>query len=278
MKRGPLARIDSRRGAAIATAVFAALAALPASATEPAGIGAGWKALTLLNADGALRAFSTAGAAANLPEGREARFGRALALLAKQPITPAQVDEARSICAELAAGGIDDAAQGAGYFLGRIAQHHQETPDLAEAARQYRRLIEAHPSSIWADTARTRLAVLELYAPAPEPAPARLAHVAGILATARTPAARSELHLLMADAIFYFGLPVADSLPHLSAAEKLGLLDGPARADVLVQIAEISAMTGDIAQARKFYQAYLAEFPLDQRQFMVREKLRALEG
>ena len=246
-------------------------AVLAASAADSSPAAAGWEGLSRLNADVALRAFEKE------PNAREARFGRAVALLAKQPILAERVEEARRTFTELADNGGDDVAQGARYFLGRIAQHHQETPDLAAAAKHYRRLIAEHGESIWAQTALTRLALLELYAPETEKTPTeRVASAEHLLEAAHLATAKSEIHIVMADAIFYYALPETSALPHLLAAEKLGCLDGPVRADVLVQIAEVSARTGDREQALKFYHAFLAEFPLDQRQFMVKEKLRAL--
>jgi len=255
-----------------ASCLLLLLGALPLAA-RAADAPTGWPALMRLKADEALRDFAAA------PPGRETDFGRAVALLARSPVTPEQVADARGIFARLADSGTDDVAQGARYFLGRIAQHHLETADPAEAARQYRRLLAEHGDSLWAQTALTRLALLELYPddPAVTP-PAAVAAGERLLAQARLPAAQSELHLVLADAIFFYRLPAASALPHLLAAERLGRLDRPTRADVLVQIAEVSALGGDAAQARKFYATFLAEYPLDQRNFMVREKLAAGVG
>lgn len=238
-----------------------------------AAVPGGWPALARLKADEALTAF----AALPPAEAREAEFGRAVSLLARQPITAGQVNEARRIFSGLAAPGTDDVAQGARYFLGRIAQHHQEQADPAEAARQYRQLLAEHEHSLWAQTALSRLVLLELYpAGAATPPAERVAAGTKLLELAHLPAARSELHLVLADAIFYYDLPPAEALPHLLAAEKLGRLDKPARADALVQIAEVSALTGDLAQARRFYGIFLTEYPLDQRRFMVGQKLKGL--
>ena len=250
------------------------LAVVLAGTTVSAAPAAGWRALVQLKADEALRQF-----AAEPVRARDAEFGRAVALLARQPVSPGQVAVARTTFAHLADSGTDEVAQGSRYFLGRIAQHHLEQADPAEAERQYRRLLTEHPDSLWAQTALTRLALLELYPADPAIGPAK-AVAAGeqLLAAARLPVARSELHLVLADAIFYYRLPVAAALPHLLAAEQLGRLDRPTRADTLVQIAEVSMLTGDRAQARRFYETFLAEYPLDQRRFMVKRKLAEFQG
>lgn len=251
--------------------LVAAWLAGPLAAAAPE---AGWTALMRLKADEALVAF----AAGRLPP-REAEFGRAVALLARQPVFPEQVAEARASFARLADSGTDDVAQGSRYFLGRIAQHHLEQADPAEAARQYRRLLTEHPGSLWAETALTRLVLLELYPadPAVNPVDA-VAAAEKLLLLAHRPAARSEIHLVLADAIFFYRLPAGSALPHLLAAEELRLLDQPTRADTLIQIAEVSALTGDRPQAGRYYETYLAEYPLDQRRFMVKQKLKGLAG
>ncbi len=240
---------------------------LPAGGADPA-----WAALGRLRVDDALREF----ARGERPE-RERDFGMAVAQLVRQPLTPEQVAGARTVFARLADHGSDEVAQASRYFLGRVAQHHLEPADPAEAARQYRRLLAEHPDSIWAQTALTRLALLVLYPADPQESPsAAVAAGEALLAQARLPAARSEIHLVVADAIFFYRLPAAQALPHLLAAERLGLLDRPTRADTLIQIAEVSVLTGDRIQARRFYEAYLADFPLDQRRFMVRQRLAGL--
>jgi hypothetical protein len=258
--------------------VAAVMLALAGAGVAGAAPSAGWTALARLKADEALQAFAADPAAATPAGAREASFGRAVSLLARQPISPEQVAESRTIFAGLAEGGTDDVALGARYFLGRIAQHHQAPADPAEAARQYRRLLAEHEASGWAQVALSRLVLLELYpADAAVTPAARVAAGEQLLARAHLPVAQSELHLVLADAIFYYDLPAAAALPHLLAAEKLRCLDQPTRADTVIQIAEVSGLTGDRVQARRFYETFLTEFPLDQRRFMVGQKLKALD-
>ena len=73
------------------------------------------------------------------------------------------MEEARGILAGLA-DVPDDVGLGARFCLGRIAQLHLPTPDPEEAARQYRQLIAGQRDSLWAQTALSRLAILEIYA------------------------------------------------------------------------------------------------------------------
>jgi hypothetical protein len=250
-----------------------------AAATASAGqLTAGWQALANYRAAEALKIFDRSVAAPDETLAREARFGRGVALLDLQPVTGAQLGEARRIFTELADTGADDPAQGARFFLGRIAQHHQPQPDAEEAARQFRRLIDEHGDSRWAQSALSRLALLQIYELNPQSAPAvRIAEAGKLLAHARLPSAESELHYAIANAIFFYRLPAAEALPHLLAAERLGRLDWPTRVEVLVQIAELSRLAGDKAQAAKFYRTFLAENPRDLRVYIVREHLAAVE-
>ncbi len=251
------------------------LAAVTAAGSE---LAAGWQALAGYRAAPALQVFDRYLAAADPAVAREARFGRGVALLDKQPVTFAQIAEARALFTALADSGGDDPAQGARFFLGRIAQHHQPQPDPAEAARQFRRLIAEHENSVWAQSALGRLALLELYGPDPSVPPAtRVAAAEKLLAHTHTPVAESELHLAIAEAVFFHRLPAAGALPHLLAAERLGRLDWTARTETLVQIAELSRLTGNRPQAAKYYRTFLAENPRDLRHYIVRERLAEME-
>ena len=251
---------------------FAAAAAAGADLTP------GWQALANYRAEEALKVFD---GRLNDPEGavaREARFGHAVALLDRQPVSDGQVAEARRLLAELAGSGTDDFAQGARFYLGRIAQHHQLQPDPAEAARQYRQLIAEHADSIWAQSALSRLALVMIYELDRTAAPAtRIAGVEKLLASAKTPSAESELHLVIASAIFFYRLPAAPALPHLLAVVQLARVEWTMRSEVLVQVAELSRQAGQPAQAVKYYQMFLKENPTDPREYIIRERMAGLE-
>ena len=98
-----------------------------------------------------------------------------------------------------------------------------------------------------------------------------------LLAQTRTPTAECEVRYVIANAIFFYRLPAAGALPHLLAAERLARLGWSERAEVLVQIAELSRLGGDQRQAVEFYRKFLVENPRDQRNFIVRQRLEALD-
>ncbi len=241
-------------------------------------LAAGWEALANYQADAALKIFVVGEQSADPAVGREARFGHGVALLTRQPVTAGQVDSARALFRALADSGTDEFAQGARFYLGRIAQHHQETPDPEEAARQFRQLLAEHPDSVWSQSALSRLALLQLYALDPGFSPdQRIAAAEKLLALARAPAAEGEVHIAIAEAIFYYRLPGGRALPHLLAAERLGGYDRVGRADILLQIAELSRLAGEKQQAAKFYHLFLTENPRDSANFNARMHLAEVE-
>ncbi len=251
---------------------FAAFVAAGAELTP------GWQALANYRAEEALKVFDGLLDDPNPAVAREARFGHAVALLDRQPVSDSQVAEARRMFTELAGSGTDDFAQGARFYLGRIAQHHQLQPDPAEAARQYRQLIAEHADSIWAQSALSRLALVMIYDLDPAVPPAtRIAGVEKLLADAKTPSAESELHLAIASAIFFYRLPSAPALPHLLAVVQLGRVEWTVRSEVLVQLAELSRQAARKADALKYYQMFLMENPLDPREYIIHERMKGLE-
>jgi hypothetical protein len=250
------------------------LAATPVPAAVP--LAEVWETLANHRPDQALPRFEKA--AAGAPADRLARFGTALSLLAQQSARPDRVEHARVLLSALSTDGTDDVALGARFFLARLAQFQAEPRDPALAAVEFRRLVAEHGESAWAQAAVPRLAILLLYTEAgPAGAVARVAAAEKLQGYARSPAAVTELHLVIADAVFHHRLPENLALPHLLAAEKAGAMDVPTRGDTLVQIGELSRLAGDAERAAEFYRKFLAEFPRDSRQYAVRQKLAALE-
>ncbi|QYM78644.1 hypothetical protein K0B96_15270 [Horticoccus luteus] len=258
---------------------MAALVLGGAVAARGAGLADGWRAIAGYQPEVARKIFAQVQAAGQPATAREARLGEAVAMLVTQPVSDAQTEAAREKFAALADEGRDDVALAARFYLGRIAQHHLSRPNPAAAAREFRALIEQQPASRWAQAAISRLALLEVYAlQLDEPPAERIARAEKLLAWAQQPAARSELHLVVAGAIFHYRLPAQQALPHLLAAEREGNLELITRADTYVQIAELSRAAGNVAQARTFYEKLLREFPRDQRHYLVRQRLMELDG
>jgi hypothetical protein len=255
-------------------------AAAPAAVPSPpiGTLAEAWQALANNRPDLALPQFERL-AAQGRGDPRSVRFGTALSLLAQPTDLPNRVARARALLAALAADGSDDVALGARFQLARLAEFQADPPDPLSAAKIFRQLIAEHETSVWAQAALPRLAVLLLYTAAGPADPAqRVAAVAPLLGSARQPAVAVELRLIIADAIFHYRLPDALALPHLLAVEQTAELDVASRGDVLVQIGELSRLAGDGAQAARYYRTFLAEYPRDARQYAVRQRLAGLDG
>ena len=214
---------------------------------------------------------------------REGRLGRAALLLLQQPKTEANLALAQTELEALAGGATgpgDEAAPAARFLLGRIAHYHRARSDLAEASRQYRRLIHDHPEHFFADRARIQLAQIELYDPALAPAErlARIDHHAAVAAQLHRADSRRDLHLVLAQACAQLRLDDVRALHHYLAADAAGINRPQLRANVTVAIGELATRLGRPDLARVHFERFLTEFRRDYRRALVREKLAALPG
>ncbi|QYM78646.1 hypothetical protein K0B96_15280 [Horticoccus luteus] len=208
---------------------------------------------------------------------REVRLGAALSLLSVQPVLPDNLARARATLHELATGD-DEFALAAKYFEARMAQAFREEPDFDAAAAGYRALIREHGTNYWGQLALMKLAVLTLYVLPADNAAARLAAVEAMLPQAEPVNAR-DLHLMLADATLYYERPETDALAHLVAAGKLSEhlpLSETIRADMYVQIGDLSARLGQLAQANAYAAKLAKEFPRDWRNWSLRQVIDAV--
>jgi len=204
---------------------------------------------------------------------RTERLAWAAARIGAQPVTDGNLREAGQVLAELARGD-DEIGAEAAYLRARIFQVHALTPDYAQAANLFRELAERQPHSHWAQLGLVKLAMLELYVlPASAAGTDRIAAAEGWLARIEEPRLRRDLQLQIGQAGIALREPVARFLPHLVAAARADGITGTAHEDLLVQVGVLSERIGAWAQAREFFERYLAEYPTNVRAFAVREKL-----
>ncbi len=217
--------------------------------------------------------------AAGGAEAREARLGLALALLGLQPRTQGNVSAARELLTPLAdAAEPDGWSRQARYFLGRIAELHEREPDLALARRHYQRLFDEHPDDPLAQVAAVKIVLLSANAVTPPDAKrVALQNYEAWAERLTYAAARRDFHAVMTQAYLRH---VPDDLGaarrHALAAHALGFTDPVRRLSNILRIAELSRVLGDVAQARSFYEQFLAEAGRDGRVLLVRERLAAL--
>ncbi|MEZ5275795.1 MAG: tetratricopeptide repeat protein [Opitutaceae bacterium] len=211
---------------------------------------------------------------------RERLVGEALTLLNLQPRTEANVSRARSILDGLQK---DEAADEIGilsrYYLGRIAQIHNLTPDPEAAIRIFRNLLDDHPDHLFGQFAGVKWALVYLgTAPTPEIRLTRLTEIEGIVPLITLPGPAKDLHLFLADGSERYAGDLEQSLRHLIAAGDLGISKRNLRGDVFVRIGEIALALGQTEIALDYFQRFLAEFPRDLRTYTITRKVRELEA
>jgi hypothetical protein len=188
-----------------------------------------------------------------------------------QPVTDERL---RAVVAQFLdlARGDDDLALASEYLAGRIYQVHLFDADGRRAAEIYAALAARRPESPWAQLALVKLALLKLYVlPEPSTPAARVAEVETYFARLTDRALVRDLHLVVGRARLFHGLP--DFLPHLVAAAEAGGLVGVPRADLQIQIGELSRRAGQLEQAQKYFEQFLAENEVDGRVYAVRVRL-----
>lgn len=210
-------------------------------------------------------------ASAPVPDGLE----RAIALLGSPAASGDDVRRAKAeLGATVAAGGDGDAVVAALYLLGRLEQLSEGTA----VPREFETLWREHAGHPLAQLATLKSLLRRLYAEGAEAAEDRLAAGEEGGATITVPDLRRDYHLAMGEAYIFHGDRRGPALRHLRAARALGIPSAATRADVLVQIGELARLTGDRAGAAESYRAFLAEFPRDLRQQIVRDHLATVEG
>ncbi|MEO6873398.1 MAG: tetratricopeptide repeat protein [Opitutaceae bacterium] len=241
---------------------------LAAGAASSADLNEAWLAIANSHPKDALRKLDESDPA------RAVQLARAVALMAQQSATDDNVRAAEKIFVELATGN-DEPADEAAYLQARLYQLHYVQPDYAKAAELYQALAQRHPRSHWAQLGLVKLALLKLYV-VPDTTAAgsdRLAPAEALLAQISDPLLQRDLNLQIGQAGVALKQPLARFLPHLVAADRVGGITATAREDLIVQIGVLSMRAGDWAQAKKYFERYLVEFPNNVRAYDVKLNL-----
>ncbi len=238
---------------------------------------AGWRNLSILNANEAYRVFSTA-ADAN-PADRDARLGEAVSLLNVEPQTDDSIARASGLFESLRSGEKgDEAAVGAAYYLARIAQLHAAAPDRDAVVRDFRDLIARHPRSPYAQLAAPKLAILLLYDDVPAAEWQRRAReVEDLIPTLSTPAARRDTRLVLAGALIRLRGDHARAYPLITQCLAENLVIRPSHLNsLLLQAAESARVLGKNGEAAAYYRKFLSDFPSDMKTDEIRRRLELL--
>jgi len=209
---------------------------------------------------------------------REARFGYAVALLSAVPSTEYRLDKAEGIFEYLAESGDDDFGLGSRFLLGRLAQIYRSPSDPAEAARQFRLLIDRHLNTRWGQMSLVKLGMVLIYAMPDGGSPEeRIAMGKELLEMATSRDARRDLNLIIASAHFHYDLDPTGAVEFLIDAEEEGDLDIGTRSDVLIRIGELLVLSGRPDDAIVYYQRFVDNFYGAARRYAVQQKILALQ-
>lgn len=208
--------------------------------------------------------------------GREGAFAEAVVIMDSQPVTDARLQGVMQRLADLAQGD-DEIAQASSYLIGRLFQVHFFEPDYVRAAHQYELLADKHPDGYWAQLGLVKLALLVVYL-LPEPAEpaARIKAAEELLPRVKVPELQRDLHIVIGRAGLFHGRPVTEVLAHLLAADQIGGLLGIPRADLQLQIAELSRRAGGFDRAEVYFRRFIEENDVDTRVYAVRMKLQEM--
>ena len=251
-----------------------------ALAAPPPDTGEAWEQLATLRFGEAAQAFD-----ALEREGRadaEARLGRAVSLLARQPRTTGNVDEAERVLADLftpeAATADPDLAARARLAHARIPHLHRQPVQWDEAEKRYRAAYEAAPGHEAGQAALVRAGLVTLFrvsSPGETRARAEAFARQAAALTHAEPAREAELLL---SAVYWRSLEDAEAAYHhlTRALASPAPLREVSRADYLVEAAELALRIGRPAEAVAHYEAFLALARSDRRAFFVTEKLAVL--
>ena len=208
---------------------------------------------------------------------REAALARAVVRMDATPVSDGRLQEVADQLEELARGD-DEMAQAAGYLAARLYQAHFYRPDFPRAALAYEALAARHPGGYWAQLGLVKLALLQLYVLGAPAAPAaRIAAAEALLPRVTIPELQCDLHIVLGRAQLFHGQPLGGVLAHLLAADRIGGLTGLKRAELQVQIAELSRRDGQRAQAREYFQRFMAENEVDARVYTVKAILAEMD-
>ncbi|MES2308488.1 MAG: hypothetical protein V4507_06465 [Verrucomicrobiota bacterium] len=204
-------------------------------------------------------------------EGRNRDYAQAILLLNTQPKTEANIQQSAGILRNLIEAKKDDEIGiSSKYYLGRIAQIHQASPDPVLAEKIYRELLHDFPESPEASQAVVKLSLIRLYSGLTrDQARQRLAEVEGFSSLVKGNNALVCYHLLVGDYIIRFGGSKEKALEHFVIAEQAGIRRSTSRADTEIRIGMLARELGKKEIAQTYFKKFIGEFPRDSRTYAV---------
>jgi hypothetical protein len=249
--------------------------ALPARAAETPSAPDPWQAALAFDYNAAADGFSALRKTS--PSDGRAAVAYASTLLVRQPRTEANIRAARDLLLSVRESAAADSPESilALFLLARVELDHLAQPDPASAQTRLVQLRREHPAHPLADQAAVELAYLAAYPSGGGDAGA-INEIEALLASVTGPVATRDLHVLLASLQLRLRRDPAAALPHLVAARAVGYEQPLRDAGADLVIGNLARETGDLALARRHYEAFLAAAPRDVRASTVRRLLAHL--
>ncbi|MDR1305724.1 MAG: hypothetical protein LBK76_10970 [Verrucomicrobiales bacterium] len=223
---------------------------------------------------------------------REFLFAKAATMLNDPTKTQGNIDAAAAVFQQLAdADADDDIGVSARYFLARVLQTHmllqpdKDADGAAIAANQqqaiglYRALFGQHPEHNLAQLGYLRAVTLELYnKTSSEPMAARLKRLSAERPQFADPQMEKNYHLILAQPYLLFNVSKEQALAHYVAADRLGFRRWQTQCDLYVVISDLALELGRRDLAAQYCVKFLQNFPRDDRNYTIRERLAKLQG
>lgn len=192
----------------------------------------------------------------------------AASLLVREPSTAGNVALARTtletVLASLAPGDSEHRPLTL-YLLGRIAHDHQDPARLHDAIARYEQLRHEHPGHPLADQAAVHLGLIHALQLPPPDLPTAIAQVETLLANVSAPAARRELHHLLAHLHWHGRGDAASALTHYLAGRAIGFEAPYRNGEIDLTIAGLARELGRDDLAARHYLAFAEANPRDGR-------------
>lgn len=262
----------ARRLRLLLLGVVVGLAPARAAGSTAPDLAAAWDLLDRMLYQEAAVAFDRLQAAPD--PGPAVRLGHALTLLFRQPRTRGNLDAAEATLTALADRADVRWAVLARYYLARIDHVHAFEPDLARAEVRYLALWRDHPDHEFGQRAFVHAALLALHDPDPPGGKrAQLLALDAAAAGLTEPGLRRIYHFHAGEAWQRWLGDDTRAFAHYRILAEAGLARLDDHANLLVRLGELATRLGHPADARRWHEEFLREFPRDPRAHLVRLRL-----
>lgn len=215
---------------------------------------------------------------------RETRYALLAALINFQPVTSQRIQESFDGLGELVKENpSDDIGVQAKFLQARIEQIHRDQPNVPEALRHYRELLNSQPQHPIAQRGLSRIILLELFTFKEEEfnSPEREKRAEALdeeVKKLSDPVAIRIAEMALAQAYFQFGWDKSKAMEHAERALATNMVRERTEGNFLMMVAMTAEELGQKDKALKFYKEFVEKNTRDVRTHTIKAKIAQLEG